>query len=108
MRQQQTFRGFVFLLMMLVLLAVAFKYTATARTEDKLTHEEFLQVLDTQKVEEAVISQTPQAPTGVVTLTLDGNRVARQNVSDVKEAEQLLKGTILTIRWRAFPRKARC
>ena len=91
MRQQQTFRGFVFLLMMLVLLAVAFKYTATARTEDKLTHEEFLQVLDTQKVEEAVISQNPQAPTGVVTLTLDGNRVARQNVSDVKEAEQLLK-----------------
>jgi cell division protease FtsH len=77
--------------MMLVLLAVAFKYTATARTEDKLTHEEFLQVLDTQKVEEAVISQNPQAPTGVVTLTLDGNRVARQNVSDVKEAEQLLK-----------------
>ena len=91
MRQQQTFRGFVFLLMMLVLLAVAFKYTATARTEDKLTHEEFLQVLDTQKVEEAVISQNPQAPTGVVTLTLGGNRVARQNVSDVKEAEQLLK-----------------
>ena len=91
MRQQQTFRVFVFLLMMLVLLAVAFKYTATARTEDKLTHEEFLQVLDTQKVEEAVISQNPQAPTGVVTLTLDGNRVARQNVSDVKEAEQLLK-----------------
>ena len=91
MRQQQTFRGFVFLLMMRVLLAVAFKYTATARTEDKLTHEEFLQVLDTQKVEEAVISQNPQAPTGVVTLTLDGNRVARQNVSDVKEAEQLLK-----------------
>ena len=91
MRQQQTFRGFVFLLMMLVLLAVAFKYTATARTEDKLTHEEILQVLDTQKVEEAVISQNPQAPTGVVTLTLDGNRVARQNVSDVKEAEQLLK-----------------
>ena len=45
----------------------------------------------TQKVEEAVISQNPQAPTGVVTLTLDGNRVARQNVSDVKEAEQLLK-----------------
>ena len=30
MRQQQTFRGFVFLIMMLVLLAFAFKFTSTA------------------------------------------------------------------------------
>ena len=91
MRQQQTFRGFVFLIMMLVLLAFAFKFTSTAGAGDKLTYQEFLQVLDTEKVEEAVISQNPQAPTGTVTLTLEGDRIARQNVSDVKEAEQLLR-----------------
>ena len=91
MRQQQTFRGFVFLLMMLVLLAFAFKFTSTAGSGDRLTYQEFLQVLDTEKVEEAVISQNPQAPTGTVTLTLEGDRIARQNVSDVKEAEQLLR-----------------
>lgn len=91
MRQQQTFRGFVFLLMMLVLLALAFKFTSTAGSGDRLTYQEFLQVLDTEKVEEAVISQNPQAPTGTVTLTLEGDRIARQNVSDVKEAEQLLR-----------------
>ncbi len=91
MRQQQTFRGFVFLIMMLVLLAFAFKFTSTAGSGDRLTYQEFLQVLDTEKVEEAVISQNPQAPTGTVTLTLEGDRIARQNVSDVKEAEQLLR-----------------
>ena len=61
MRQQQTFRGFVFLIMMLVLLAFAFKFTSTAGAGDRLTYQEFLQVLDTEKVEEAVISQNPQA-----------------------------------------------
>ena len=91
MRQQQTFRGFVFLIMMLVLLAFAFKFTSTAGAGDRLTYQEFLQVLDTEKVEEAVISQNPQAPTGTVTLTLEGDQIARQNVSDVKEAEQLLR-----------------
>ena len=91
MRQQQTFRGFVFLIMMLVLLAFAFKFTSTAGAGDRRTYQEFLQVLDTEKVEEAVISQNPQAPTGTVTLTLEGDRIARQNVSDVKEAEQLLR-----------------
>ena len=91
MRQQQTFRGFVFLIMMLVLLAFAFKFTSTAGAGDRLTYQEFLRVLDTEKVEEAVISQNPQAPTGTVTLTLEGDRIARQNVSDVKEAEQLLR-----------------
>ena len=91
MRQQQPFRGFVFLIMMLVLLAFAFKFTSTAGSGDRLTYQEFLQVLDTEKVEEAVISQNPQAPTGTVTLTLEGDRIARQNVSDVKEAEQLLR-----------------
>ena len=77
--------------MMLVLLAFAFKFTSTAGAGDRLTYQEFLQVLDTEKVEEAVISQNPQAPTGTVTLTLEGDRIARQNVSDVKEVEQLLR-----------------
>jgi cell division protease FtsH len=77
--------------MMLVLLAFAFKFTSTAGSGDRLTYQEFLQVLDTEKVEEAVISQNPQAPTGTVTLTLEGDRIARQNVSDVKEVEQLLR-----------------
>ena len=91
MRQQQTFRGFVFLIMMLVLLAFAFKFTSTAGAGDRLTYQEFRQVLDTEKVEEAVISQNPQVPTGTVTLSLEGDRVVRQNVSDIKEAEELLR-----------------
>ena len=41
MRQQQTFRGFVFLIMMLVLLAFAFKFTSTAGAGDRLTFDRF-------------------------------------------------------------------
>ena len=40
---------------------------------------------------EAVISPNPQTPSGYVTVTLANGQTVRQNVSDVKDAEQLLK-----------------
>ena len=40
---------------------------------------------------EAVISPNPQTPSGYVTVTLANGQSVRQNVSDVKDAEQLLK-----------------
>ena len=40
---------------------------------------------------DAVISPNPQTPSGYVTVTLANGQSVRQNVSDVKDAEQLLK-----------------
>ena len=90
MRQQQTFRGFMFIILMLfrLMLALRFPY---ARQAEAVTAQEFTQVLESGSVTDAVISPNPQTPSGYVTVTLANGQSVRQNVSDVKDAEQLLK-----------------
>ena len=90
MRQQQTFRGFMFIILMLFLLMLALRFPY-ARQAEAVTAQEFTQVLESGSVTDAVISPNPQTPSGYVTVTLDNGQSVRQNVSDVKDAEQLLK-----------------
>ena len=90
MRQQQTFRGFKFIILMLFLLMLALRFPY-ARQAEAVTAQEFTQVLESGSVTDAVISPNPQTPSGYVTVTLANGQSVRQNVSDVKDAEQLLK-----------------
>ena len=90
MRQQQTFRGFMFIILMLFLLMLALRFPY-ARQAEAVTAQEFTQVLESVSVTDAVISPNPQTPSGYVTVTLANGQSVRQNVSDVKDAEQLLK-----------------
>ena len=90
MRQQQTFRGFMFIILMLFLLMLALR-CPYARQAEAVTAQEFTQVLESGSVTDAVISPNPQTPSGYVTVTLANGQSVRQNVSDVKDAEQLLK-----------------
>ena len=90
MRQQQTFRGFMFIILMLILLMLALHFPY-ARQAQAVTAQEFEQILESGNVAEAVISPNPQTPSGYVTVTLVDGQTVRQNVSDVKDAEQLLK-----------------
>ena len=90
MRQQQTFRGFMFIILMLFLLMLALRFQY-ARQAEAVTAQEFTQVLESGSVTDAVISPNPQTPSGYVTVTLANGQTVRQNVSDVKDAEQLLK-----------------
>ena len=90
MRQQQTFKGFMFIILMLILLMLALRFPY-ARQAQNVTAQEFEQILGSGNVAEAVISPNPQTPSGYVTVTLANGQSVRQNVSDVKEAEQLLK-----------------
>ena len=90
MKQQQTFRGFMFIILMLILLMLALRFTY-ARQAQTVTAQEFEQILGSGNVAEAVISPNPQTPSGYVTVTLANGQTVRQNVSDVKDAEQLLK-----------------
>ena len=90
MRQQQTFRGFMFIILMLFLLMLALRFPY-ARQAEVVTAQEFTQVLESGSVTDAVISPNPQTPSGYVTVTLANGQSVRQNVSDVKDAEQLLK-----------------
>ena len=90
MKQQQTFRGFMFIILMLILLMRALR-CPYARQAQTVTAQEFEQILGSGNVAEAVISPNPQTPSGYVTVTLANGQTVRQNVSDVKDAEQLLK-----------------
>ena len=90
MRQQQTFRGFMFIILILFLLMLALRFPY-ARQAEAVTAQEFTQVLESGSVTDAVISPNPQTPSGYVTVTLANGQSVRQNVSDVKDAEQLLK-----------------
>jgi len=90
LRQQQTFRGFTFIILMLFLLMLALRFPY-ARQAEAVTAQEFTQVLESGSVTDAVISPNPQTPSGYVTVTLANGQSVRQNVSDVKDAEQLLK-----------------
>ena len=90
MKQQQTFRGFMSIILMLILLMLALRFPY-ARQAQTVTAQEFEQILGSGNVAEAVISPNPQTPSGYVTVTLANGQTVRQNVSDVKDAEQLLK-----------------
>ena len=63
MKQQQTFRGFMFIILMLILLMLALRFPY-ARQAQTVTAQEFEQILGSGNVAEAVISPNPQTPSG--------------------------------------------
>jgi cell division protease FtsH len=88
-RQQQTFRGFIFILLMLILIATAVRFPY-ARQADKVTNQDFIKILEDGQAADVNIHQNPQTPTGEVVLTLLDGQVKRLYVSDVKDAQRLL------------------
>ena len=90
MRQQQTFRGFIFILLMLILFATAVRFPY-ARQADKVTNQDFIKILEDGQAADVSIHQNPQTPTGEVVLTLLDGQVKRLYVSDVKDAQKLLE-----------------
>ena len=90
MRQQQTFRGFIVILLMLILIATAVRFPY-ARQADKVTNQDFIKILEDGQAADVSIHQNPQTPTGEVVLTLLDGQVKRLYVSDVKDAQKLLE-----------------
>ena len=98
MRQQQTFRGFIFILLMLILIATAVRFPY-ARQADKVTNQDFIKILDEGQAADVAIHQNPQTPTGEVVLTLLDGQVKRLYVTDVTDTQKLLeeRGTPYTV-----------
>ena len=90
MRQQQTFRGFIFILLMLILIATAVRLPY-ARQADKVTNQDFVRILDDGQAAEVAIHQNPQTHTGEVVITLTDGQVKRLYVTDVKDTQKLLE-----------------
>ena len=88
MRQQQTFRGFLFILLMLIVLATVMGLPHGMQA-DKLTSQEFGQILDSGQIAEVSIRPNAQTPTGEAVVTLTSGDVIRQNFTDVQQAQKL-------------------
>ena len=93
LKQQQTFQRFLcFIILMLILLMLALRFSLCKAGTDGNSPGILSRFLGSGNVAEAVISPNPQTPSGYVTVTLANGQTVRQNVSDVKDAEQLFKG----------------
>ncbi len=91
MRQQSTFRGFGFVLLMVILIAMAAMLPHQGMA-DKITYQEFSEILKDggTQVAEITIHQNPQVPTGEVVLNMQDGSEKRLVVSDVNEIRQSL------------------
>lgn len=90
MRQQQTFRSFIFILLMLIFIAMAVRWPY-ARQADKVTNQDFVKILDEKQAREIAIHQNPQTPTGEVVMTMKDGQVKRLYVTDVRDTQKLLE-----------------
>ena len=89
--RQQTFRGTGILLLALVLVTVLwFAQALQDSSQQRLTNQEFLSILDSVEVSGVTIRQNEQAPTGEVVFLID-NQEFSAYVSDVNEAGRLLE-----------------
>ena len=90
MRQQQTFRGFLFILLMLIVLAAVMGLPHGMQA-DRITNQEFVQILDEGQIVAASIRPNAQTPTGEAAVTLASGDIVRQNFADIGEAEALFR-----------------
>ena len=89
--KQQSFRGFGFILLMLVLIFMAMIVPSNMLVE-RLSHQEFMAALDSGRIANVRIEQDRQTPTGEVSLQMkDTGDEYVVYVSDVKETQTLLE-----------------
>ena len=92
MRQQSTFRGFGFVLLMLILIAMAAMLPHQGAA-DKITQQEFEKLISDERaqVAEVTINQNPQVPTGEVIVNMTDGTEKQMYVTDVNEVKLLLR-----------------
>ena len=89
--RQQSFRGTGVLLVALRLVAMLwFTQALQGGSQQRLTHQSFLQVLENETISRVMINQNEQTPTGEVIFELDDQEFTVY-VSDVNEARELLE-----------------
>ena len=91
MRQKSTFSGFGFLILMIILIAMAAMLPRQGGA-DRISNQQFMTMLDQDKSQlaQVTIRQNSQAPTGVVILELVDGSQRHLYVSDVNEVQELL------------------
>ena len=90
MRQQQ-YRGFGFMLIMVMMLLIVMTFSRQVFINEDISYQEYLDILDGDDVEEVTIRQNQQTPTGEVELKLKDGSIRQYNTSDVTVEQQLLR-----------------
>jgi len=90
-RQRPTFRGFGFVLLMIILISMAAMLPRQGFA-DRISNQEFMTMLtqDKDQIDQVTIRQNSQAPTGEVVLELTDGSQKHLYVSDVNEIQNLL------------------
>ncbi len=103
--KQQSFRGFGFILLMMVLIYMAM-ILPNKMFVNKRTNQEFLSDLESGRIVEVQIQPNAETPTGAVNyLMADGEQYVVY-VSDVREAEELLTEADLDVRMLDVPHES--
>ena len=72
--RQQTYRGTGLLIMFMLIMACVW-LVMPQRNQDQLTNQQFMQVLEDGNIQELVIQQNEQTPTGEVRMALSDGSV---------------------------------
>ena len=89
LKQQQSFRGLGFLLLLVLLLIFAFTQQSSQRAST-ITNKELMQVLDQGNVTRVTIEQGDPYPTGKIRIVTGDRTEMQANVSDIKEIQEIL------------------
>ncbi len=91
MRQNQLVRGLLLILLVASFLSMMASLTTSGSLfGDKMTHQDLMVAIENNTIQEAVIKQNQQAPTGVLQILMTDGERNEVAVSDVKETERLL------------------
>ena len=92
MKQNQQFRGIGLVLLVIALITFASSLTSQGSLfSQEMTHQEFMVAVENKTIESVDINQNQQPPTGTLDILLKSGDRAVVAVSDVKEAEKLLR-----------------
>ena len=92
MKQNQQFRGMGLILLVMALIIFASTLTQQGSLfSEEMTYQEFMMAVENGTIESAEVKQNPQTPTGVLDIFLKNGERAEIAVSDVVEAQQILK-----------------
>ena len=91
MRQQQQFRGLGFVLIIMLMLLLVTTFSRQMFTNDDISYQQYLEILDSGEAVKVSIRQNQQTPTGVVNLQLPDGSSRQYFTSDVVAEQNLLQ-----------------
>ena len=81
----------VYLIALVLVVLLLFGMRGGVTMEEKCTYNEFVQALEEGTVAAADLRQNTEVPTGEVVLTMSDGSIKQVYVTDVREAEELLR-----------------